>query len=593
MNIRFKIIVLTGVILSLVLGACGGAASTSATEPAPSLPAPTEQPPTPEPPTSLPEPTLVPVSLAGPTAGSEMAWSDGGVLVYVPPGEFTMGSGLPNAPQRTVSLDDYWIYKTEVTNSMYAFCVLVGACAPPAQVIGAPLYDNPIYSNYPVVGVSWDMAANYCSWAGGSLPTEAQWEKAARGSGGAQYPWGGDEPSCDQGNFVGCVGALTDVTKYADGASPYGALDMAGNVFEWVRDFYGENYYSNAPAQNPTGPESGEFRVVRGSGFETDLEQTASAIRRPAGNAYNNYDLGFRCVVQDPPPLAPMCQTSSYIPSAVVSSGACEVPEASVSSTYCETKEPYTTIDLPLGASFDVNTQGFLCTDGVIDGQRRLTCNGPDSAIGQVTICNTACSDLPDATGATQVCDPGYGLDAGTGSCLYSPVSTDFGVAGCPVGYTMIDRGGQTTCAPSLAGDGLCPDGMYFDSRYEACASPALGVDVPYGLNLPEQAAGAYQGCLPGFTYSEQYQCCQPTQGGTYPGCPLGSRFDAESQTCIPDQLRLSGPGCVTVQINMLQCTEPFQIDLCAKIKTEVSCIKNQVYSCSWNEPESRCEYVE
>ena len=170
-----------------------------------------------------------------------------------------MGYAASDAPERTVSLDDYWIYQTEVTNSMYAFCVSVGACAPPAQELGTPVYDNPIYANYPIVGVSWDMAANYCAWVGGSLPTEAQWEKAARGTAGAPYPWGSEEANCDLGNFTGCVGALTDVTKYAEGASPYGVLDMAGNVLEWVSDFYGENYYNSAPAENPTGPESGEF----------------------------------------------------------------------------------------------------------------------------------------------------------------------------------------------------------------------------------------------------------------------------------------------------------------------------------------------
>ena len=334
MNIRFKMLMLTGLILMLVLGACAGNAP--ATEPPPSLPAPTQQPPTPEPPTAVPSPTIVPVNLAGPATGSEMAWVDGSVLEFVPAGNFTMGSNLPDAPQHTVSLGDYWIYKTEVTNSMYAFCVSVGACAPPAQEVGAPVYDNPVYSNYPVVGVTWDMAANYCSWVGGSLPTEAQWEKAARGSDGAQYPWGSADPSCDVGNFAGCVGALTDVTKYADGASPYGVLDMAGNVFEWVNDFYGETYYNNAPAENPTGPDSGELRVIRSSGFETDPGQAASAIRHPAGNAYHSRDLGFRCVVQQPAALAPMCQTSSYIPSAVVSSGECQVPDVNVGASYCE-----------------------------------------------------------------------------------------------------------------------------------------------------------------------------------------------------------------------------------------------------------------
>ena len=590
MNIRFKIIMLTGLILMLVLGACAGNAP--ATEPPPSLPAPTQQPPTPEPPTAVPSPTIVPVNLAGPATGSEMAWVDGSVLAFVPAGNFTMGSNLPDAPQHTVSLGNYWIYKTEVTNSMYAFCVSVGACAPPAQEVGAPVYDNPVYSNYPVVGVTWDMAANYCSWISGSLPTEAQWEKAARGSDGAQYPWGGADPSCDAGNFAGCVGALTDVTKYADGASPYGVLDMAGNVFEWVNDFYGENYYNNAPAENPTGPGSGELRVIRSSGFEADFGQATLAVRHPAGNAYHSRDLGFRCVVQQPAALAPMCQTSSYIPSAVVSSGECQVPDVNVGASYCEYNRPFTTIDLSPGAVYSVQTDGYKCEEAVIDGQRRLTCNGPDGTTGEVTVCNSACSSQPDVTGAAPVCDPGYGLDAGTGSCLYSPVSPDFGVAGCPAGYTMVDRGGQTTCAPGLADNGLCPDGMYFDSQYGACASPAVGADAPYGLNNPDQASSTFQGCLAGFSYSPEYQCCQPSQGGAYPGCPLGTRYNANSQTCVPDQLRLSGPGCATISVNMLQCNEPFQIEVCGKIKNETSCIQNQVYSCQWNENANRCEYV-
>lgn len=589
MNIS-KPVWIVGALLALILGACAPAVTPA---PTPNQPAPaTAVPPSPEPPTVIPSPTLVPVNLAGPAPGSEMAWTDGSVLAFVPAGEFTMGSGLPDAPQRTVYLGEYWIYKTEVTNSMYAFCVSVGACAPPAQELGVPLYDNPVYANYPVVGVSWDMAANYCAWVGGSLPTEAQWEKAARGSSGAQYPWGSTDPNCDAGNFSGCVGALTDVTRYADGASPYGVLDMAGNVFEWVNDFYGEDYYANAPTENPAGPETGDFRVVRGSSFEADFEQAASALRHPAGNAYHNRDLGFRCAIQQPAALAPMCQTSSYIPSAVVSSGECQAPEVNVGASYCEFNRPFTTVDLSPGAVYQVLTDGYSCDEALIDGQRRLTCSGPDGTTGEVAVCNSSCSSLPDVTGATSVCDPGYGLDANTGTCLYSPVSTDFGVAGCPAGYVLIERGGRATCAPGLAGDGLCPDGMYFDAQYGACASAAIGADSPYGLNLPDQASEAYQGCLAGFSYSPEYQCCQPSQGGAYPGCPLGTRYSTELQTCVPDQLRLSGPGCVTVSVNMLQCTAPFQINICSKIQTETGCIRNQVYSCRWNEADGVCEYV-
>ena len=205
MKMPSRAISLAGFLLVLVLSAC-----TPGAAPTPTLPAPAAASPTPGTPTAVPTPTLVPVALAGPEPGATMAWMDGSVLVYVPAGEFTMGSGAIDAPQRTVLLSDYWIYRTEVTNAMYAFCVKVGACAPPSQELGAPLYDNPLYANYPVVGLTWDMAANYCTWVGGSLPTEAQWEKAARGAGGNTYPWGNlPEASCDLGNFAGCIGAVS------------------------------------------------------------------------------------------------------------------------------------------------------------------------------------------------------------------------------------------------------------------------------------------------------------------------------------------------------------------------------------------------
>ena len=103
-----------------------------------------------------------------------------------------------------------------------------------------------------------------------------------------------------------------------------------------------------------------------------------------------------------------------------------------------------------------------------------------------------------------------------------------------------------------------------------------------------------YQGCLTGFSYSPEYQCCQPSQGGVYPGCPLGTRFDAAAGTCVPSELRLTGPGCVTVAVYMLQCNEPFQIEICGKIQTETACIQNQVYNCQWFEKEvgGYCAYV-
>ena len=118
-----------------------------------------------------------------------------------------------------------------------------------------------------MVGVTYDQAMAYCNYVNGSLPTEAQWEKAARGPDGNLYPWGNDQPTCDLLNFNNCVHDLTDVMKYPKGKSAYGALDMEGNVFEWTADWYDALYYKNSPPGDPPGPDTGKARVIRSSSY--------------------------------------------------------------------------------------------------------------------------------------------------------------------------------------------------------------------------------------------------------------------------------------------------------------------------------------
>ncbi|HUH97100.1 MAG TPA: formylglycine-generating enzyme family protein [Anaerolineales bacterium] len=573
---------LIGILLAVVwLAGCAPASTPTPT----ALPPTSEPTATPVPPTSAP--TLPPVALGGPSSGTTMTWLDGSVLVYIPAGEFIMGLGSGDAPTKTVTLDPYWIQQTEVTNQMYAQCLAGGNCSAPVQEVGTPPLNSSQYGNYPVVGVTWNAANTYCQWIGGQLPSEAEWEKAARGQDGNKYPWGNGGPSCSLANYATCEGHTTSVNDQADGKSPYGLLDMAGNVFEWVNDYYDPNYYASAPSSDPTGPATGTQRVSRGSSFETDAAQLFSAIRRPAAPDYHSRDLGFRCVVLQPKAFAPYCQSASYLPTGggQGQNGSCPAPQAQVRGNYCQGPNSFVTVDLSQGATYQVASKDFSCDDAVISGQRRLTCSGPDNSSTDLTICNAACNGSPNAAGPAAVCDPGYKLDAASNACLYAPVSAQPGVGGCGQGYNLIERGGQQVCAIGQNQNGQCPMGLYFDSQYGACVSASGQAYAPYGIDDGDLASKNYQGCAAGYTYSAAYQCCQAATGGAYPGCPQGFMANATQKTCVPAQVRAGGPGCVTVQLNTLQCGPV--VDVCNQYKTDVICIRS---GCHWNLKKNVCQ---
>jgi len=215
-------------------------------------------------------------------------------MVYVPAGAFTMGSDKGNSDERpvhTVYLDAFYIDKTEVTNAQYRKCVEAGGCDTPVKTT---YYDNADYTQHPVVYVSWNDADAYCRWAGKRLPTEAEWEKAARGTDGRTYPWG-EGIDCDHAQYSKCGGGTMPVGSKPKGASPYGALDMVGNVWEWVADWYDPDYYSQSPERNPPGPDSGEGRVLRGGSLHGNQRFTRCAYRVGGNPRHRYFYVGFRC----------------------------------------------------------------------------------------------------------------------------------------------------------------------------------------------------------------------------------------------------------------------------------------------------------
>jgi formylglycine-generating enzyme required for sulfatase activity len=296
-----------------------------------SSPAPSDSPPNAIEPFAPTAPVLnSPIPTIRPTMGSVMTSEiDGMVLVYVPDGVFVMGAAKgaqfanpDEMPVHDVEIAAFWIDKTEITNAMFMVFVEKTGYQTDAEKAGTgiildfsqvgspwmadapgvnwrhphnPSDDISVMAQRPVVQISWNDAYSYCRWAGRWLPTEAEWEKAARGTDGRLYPWGDNPPGMDLLNFDRKVGHLTEVGSYPDGASPYGALDMLGNAYEWVNDWYDPTYYSYAPDTDPQGPSQGTTRVIRGGSWNYGLNWTRTTSRSSLNPAARTDTLGFRC----------------------------------------------------------------------------------------------------------------------------------------------------------------------------------------------------------------------------------------------------------------------------------------------------------
>jgi formylglycine-generating enzyme required for sulfatase activity len=286
-------------------------------------------------PTLMPSPTVLPCSSIGQTKVSPV---DRMHQVCVPAGEFVMGSLVSDTnsrdderPQHKVFLDAFWIDQTEITNAMFAKFVAETGYVTDGERIGhgiaydgdywvevskaSWLYPRGIYSgienlnNHPVVQISWNDAYAYCQWADRRLPTEAEWEKAARGTDASIYPWGNEDVADHLANFADVNLEVEDaessmddgyqftapVGSYPEGASPFGALDMVGNVWEWVADYYSSIYYEDSSVLNPTGPLTGEKRVLRGAAWRYNPKYLRIA-RRVGDLPEFRIDFGgFRC----------------------------------------------------------------------------------------------------------------------------------------------------------------------------------------------------------------------------------------------------------------------------------------------------------
>jgi formylglycine-generating enzyme required for sulfatase activity len=497
---RFIYFISVVTLLSVVLSACGGGGqipvegneTPQAEDPALEESADTSG-----------ESAVVPVNLAGPPMelGSKFIYVDGAELIAVPGGPFIMGHNFPDNPEREIVVSDIWIYAHKVSNQMYALCVQAGQCSPP-EPKNSETYGDYRYINYPVTGVTHAQAGAYCEFVKGRLPTEAEWEKTARGPEGNLFPWGDGSPTCTLANSLFCRNQTTPINQYPDGMSYYEAWDMSGNVREWVADWYSPTYNVENPVADPLGPELGEKRSVRGSSFkDSPAELSLAAHRFSLDPELNLPDLGFRCVIEDPTVFAPWCEMAAFTGDGPYGSEANCTPEIKCN---------------------DVSiTQSPLCSPNYIPYTiitLDMSNNPPDAWTYDVP----GCSQIPGEQTAVKdkyQCSPGaVGPATAEGSC----VDTLSCVSICPPHYNKV--GDSCVWDGSGTSGTQCLPGSTYDPLTQCCsAAPGTGVD----FNLCPAGTYPFNGA------------CVPN-----PGAVVDSALqDVQFTSCTPPITKTPKPG--------------------------------------------------
>jgi hypothetical protein len=457
-----------------------------------------------------------------------------------------MGYNSADNPVHEVTLSEFWIYSTKVTNQQYALCVQSGKCSPPDPT-NSPTFNNYRFINYPVTGVNYDQAAAYCTFVHGRLPTEAEWEKTARGPDANLFPWGNNAPACDLLNYKFCEGKTSLVTKYKKGVSYYSAYDMSGNAREWVADWYSPTYYTDSTAaSDPLGPALGEKRSVRGSSYQDSADPSISAHRFSLKPTETLPDLGFRCVVQDPTYFAPSCTQIAYIGTGPNGEEANCTPSVKCNDvdlgqapncTGDPTWQKYTIVTYklldPVPPAWSNSTPGcsqvvsypkmeggvltdkFQCDPGPV---------GPATVQGSCTDVQSCVSSCPahytkvgdtcqwDGSGTIGTeCLPGMTYDPLTQCCSATPgVGVDFNL--CPVGFYPLD--GACIANPPKIEETIVQDVIFTDK----CSPPVVNTcDPKTDPNCPEPQAcqnpppcSQYNGTL-----DPTLCCCRSVAGPT------------------------------------------------------------------------------